>query len=292
MKFLTLNTHSWLEIHQIHKIKILADFIVDEQIDVVALQEINQNLVSAPVDGGEAFLPATDVPLKESNFAFILMKFIQERTGEYRWSWGDSHEGWNRYDEGLSILSRIPVRRVQLLELSEARFTYTDVFRRCALAAEVEVQGKSLWVASVHMNWWLMHDIHLFEHDFAVLDQQMRDLADDSPIVLLGDFNNDAAIEDEGYRQILQAGWHDAFELAQLKEGEFTVHKKISGWESATREMRIDFVFSSEKVPFEKYTVVFPDNSEDAISDHSGIVVEIDAATLMQTADLTSPQPQ
>lgn len=288
MKFLTLNTHSWLEIHQIHKIKILADFIVDQQIDVVALQEVNQNLVSPTIEGAQAYLPVSDIPLKDSNFGLFLMNFIQQKSNEYRWSWGDSHQGWERYDEGLAIISRVPVRQVRLLELNESRFTYSDVFRRCALVAELEVQGQSLWVASVHMNWWLMQDIYLFEHDFASLDQQMRELAGGSPVLLLGDFNNDAAVEDEGYRQIVQAGWHDAFNQAALTDGEFTVHKKISGWEEATREMRIDYIFSSYPAEFEKYSVVFPDNSEDALSDHSGIVVEIDADALMQGAEKTT----
>ena len=48
MRFLTLNTHSWCEIHQIDKIRTLAQFIVDQQVDVIALQEVNQ-LTSTPV---------------------------------------------------------------------------------------------------------------------------------------------------------------------------------------------------------------------------------------------------
>ena len=47
MRFLTLNTHSWCEIHQIDKIRTLAQFIVDQQVDVIALQEVNQ-LTSTP----------------------------------------------------------------------------------------------------------------------------------------------------------------------------------------------------------------------------------------------------
>ena len=39
MRFLTLNTHSWCEIHQIDKIRTLAQFIVDQQVDVIAVQE-------------------------------------------------------------------------------------------------------------------------------------------------------------------------------------------------------------------------------------------------------------
>ncbi|WP_346844952.1 endonuclease/exonuclease/phosphatase family protein [uncultured Rothia sp.] len=276
MKFLTLNTHSWLEIHQHHKIHILADFIVEQEIDVIALQEVNQNLTASQVTAATSFIPASDIPLKSNNFALLLMEIISQKTGDYTWSWGDSHQGWEIYDEGLAIISRIPLRAVHNLEISEKRFAYTDVFRRCALACQLEVQGKTLWVVSAHMNWWLKQDFYLFEHDFASLDQQIRALAAGAPVLLLGDFNNDAAIESEGYRQILEAGWHDAFTAAEVKDGEFTVHHKISGWEDSTRNMRIDYIFTSTKVAVQRYTVVFPDNTDQAISDHSGIVVEID----------------
>ena len=42
MRFLTLNTHSWCEIYQIAKIRTLAKFIIEQQVDVIALQEVNQ----------------------------------------------------------------------------------------------------------------------------------------------------------------------------------------------------------------------------------------------------------
>ena len=44
--------------------------------------------------------------------------------------------------------------------------------------------------------------------------------------------------------------------------------------------MRIDYIFTSTKVAVQRYTVVFPDNTDQAISDHSGIVVEIDTHEL------------
>ena len=46
MKLLTLNCHSWQEMHQIEKIKYLAKVIVENQYDVLALQEVSQNIDS------------------------------------------------------------------------------------------------------------------------------------------------------------------------------------------------------------------------------------------------------
>lgn len=280
MKLLTLNTHSWLEIHQIHKIKILADFIIREDVDVIALQEVNQNSDSPAEHSPLKYLSATDIPLKDSNFGVFLMKFLNAAGASYQWSWTDSHEGWGIYDEGVALLSRVPIKQVRALELSESRFTFSDVFRRCALAMELDVNDHSLWVVSAHMNWWLKHDIHLFEHDFASLDTQIGELAGSDPVVLLGDFNNDAAIASEGYQQMMSAGWYDSFKNSKTQDGEFTVHKNISGWEENSYAMRIDYVLCSTPAQFESYRVVFADNTAEAISDHAGILVELDPAQL------------
>lgn len=282
MKLLTLNTHSWVEIHQLHKIKILADFIIEQNIDVVALQEVNQNFIAPLASEPESFAGSSPVALRADNFALLLTQFLEAAGAHYTWGWGDSHQGWDIYDEGIALLSRYPVKTLRNLELSEPRFTYTDVFRRCALAAELEINGHSLWIATAHMNWWIKHDLRLFEHDFARLDQQMRTLAGDAPVILLGDFNNDATVQDEGYTQMIAAGWFDAFTLADEREGEFTVHKAISGWEeeAALQAMRIDYVLFSAAIPVQRYEVVFPDHTPQAISDHSGVLVSLESAEL------------
>ena len=46
MKLLTLNCHSWQEENQIEKIKYLAKIIKEKQYDVIALQEVSQNIDS------------------------------------------------------------------------------------------------------------------------------------------------------------------------------------------------------------------------------------------------------
>lgn len=276
LKLLTLNTHSWLEIHQLHKIKRLADFILAEEIDVVALQEVNQNVVSDEADAPSSFLPVRSQPLKKSNFALLLSAMLEKAGAAYQWSWADSHVGWGIYDEGISLLSRLPVQQVQCIETSKNIYTYDDVFRRCALAFEVETASGSAWFASAHMNWWLMEGEYLFEHDFASLNQQLRSLAGEKPVFLMGDFNNCASIPDEGYAQMMRLNWHDSFAQAQQRQGEFTVHKNIAGWEGATKAMRLDYILTSQPIPCLSHRVVFDDSTEDAISDHSGVVAEYD----------------
>lgn len=60
-KFLTLNTHSWLEANSLKKLFDLAETIYSENYDVICLQEINQDirgLLTKEVDGYENYQAA------------------------------------------------------------------------------------------------------------------------------------------------------------------------------------------------------------------------------------------
>ena len=61
-KFLTLNTHSWMEEEQESKLNQLAERILQEKYDVICLQEVNQlveskQIVQAPFLAFGGFLP-------------------------------------------------------------------------------------------------------------------------------------------------------------------------------------------------------------------------------------------
>ncbi|WP_252827626.1 exonuclease/endonuclease/phosphatase family protein [Fusobacterium necrophorum] len=71
MKLLTINVHSWLEENQEEKMEILAKVIAEKRYDVVALQEVNQQIKSKPV--------LED--MKEDNFLYQLLKKITKVYG-------------------------------------------------------------------------------------------------------------------------------------------------------------------------------------------------------------------
>lgn len=50
MKLMTLNTHSWQEEKQLEKLDVVAQAIIEQGCDVVALQEVNQHQNSSAVD--------------------------------------------------------------------------------------------------------------------------------------------------------------------------------------------------------------------------------------------------
>lgn len=285
MKLLTLNTHSWVEIHQIPKIKTLATYIAEHNIDFVALQEVNQHQETSPGALTDYYLPATDRAVHHDNYALLLAQFLQELGHNYYWSWVDAHEAWHAYDEGVAILSKHKPTCVQPIVMDE-QHSYDKVWRRTALAMEVPTAHGNLWVASTHMNWWFIENLYLFEQDFRSLNTQLRNLAASAPILLAGDFNNSPDTPNEGYQLVTSLGWHDTYTNASQREGSYTVHKKIAGWEKATKAMRIDFIFSNTPLTADSHRVIFADNTPEAISDHSGVLIDFDPASLTASTNL------
>ncbi|WHS51008.1 endonuclease/exonuclease/phosphatase family protein [Rothia sp. SD9660Na] len=275
MKLLTLNTHSWLEVHQIPKIFELAQFIVREQVDVVALQEVNQFVESAVVDTPLGFVGGADRSVRQDNYALLLNQFLEQLGYPYYWAWSVSHLGFDRYDEGVAILTRQPFKGCKLVDLSPA-YTDQDVARRVAVAVQLGEEFGGAWVASTHMSWWKLGEVALFADEFTQLERQMKQLADGAPVILAGDFNNAAQVQGEGYDLMIERGWIDTYRVAEQVTGEFTVHKSIHGWDNLTQALRIDLVLTDRPTRVRTHEVVFPDTDETAISDHSGLLLTLD----------------
>lgn len=275
MKLLTLNTHSWLEVHQIPKIFELAQFIVREQVDVVALQEVNQFVKSPAVDAPLGFAGGADRPVRQDNYALLLNQFLEQLGSPYHWAWSVSHLGFDRYDEGVAILTRQPFERCELVDLSPA-YTDQEVARRVAVAVQLGEEFGGAWIASAHMSWWKLGEVALFADEFTQLEGQMKQLANGAPVILAGDFNNAAQVQGEGYDLMQKRGWIDTYTVAEQVTGEFTVHKAIHGWDNLTQALRIDLVLTDRPTRVRTHDVVFPDTDETAISDHSGLLLTLD----------------
>ncbi len=112
MKILTLNCHSWQEEKQLEKIKYLAKVIYENNYDVIALQEVSQSINSKILFDN----------IKEDNFAFILIKEL-EKLGENRFKilWDFAHIGYDKYEEGLAILTKHPIKRKKSFYISKSK---------------------------------------------------------------------------------------------------------------------------------------------------------------------------
>lgn len=277
MKVLTLNTHSWMEEDSKLKLRQIADFIAKEDFHLVALQEINQTMEAKEVTD-DRFIKAAgesySVPIKEDNFAYLLVQLLKESGQRYYWSWTANHIGYDQYDEGVALLSKTPFTPESFLvsEISD----YANHYTRRVLKGKVMLEEQEWVVFSCHYSWWLdPSGEYLFKQEW---DETLRHIEADSKQVhlLMGDFNNEATSKEEGYDYIKKTAPHlqDAYVKAEEKVGSATVLSDIDGWEGHTEEKRIDYIFTDYPGDIQSCRVVFDGLNEPIVSDHFGVAVE------------------
>ena len=71
MKFLTLNTHSWMEKEAEEKFQLLLEDILDKDYDLICFQEINQEITSPEVEVNDLYqaLPVAE-PIHQDQYAY------------------------------------------------------------------------------------------------------------------------------------------------------------------------------------------------------------------------------
>ena len=249
MKFMTLNTHSWLEPEPEKKLQELADKILLEDYEVIALQEINQLLESEEVEPAKLmkFCPVKNqVPIRKDNFAYRLVQLLKEHGKEYFWSWEMSHIGYDKYEEGNA---------------------------RKILIGKTKIDDQDIFVSSCHFSWWTDKKSGFY---FEWKNLENYFLETRVPLFFLGDFNN--PVDSQGYYTVRESCLllQDSYVVANEKGKAATVEKKIDGWEQNTEKLRIDFIFVPEGMQVKKYQRIFDGIDSPIISDHYGVEIELD----------------
>lgn len=263
MKVLTLNTHSWREENSREKITYLASAIVANDYDIVALQEVNQiNDVSY----------IEESHLRSNNYMLVLMEEIKKQGGyEYHSYWQISKIIDNEYEEGSCILSKTPIMDETVITVSQAKDEASRK-KRNIMRITTEYKGELVDVYSCHFGWW--HDEEdPFKRQWERLSPQIRR---ERLSLLLGDFNNNANIRNEGYDYMIQDGLWDTYDLAEEKDNGSTVQGEISGWQGNKLDLRIDLVLATKEVKVKSSKVIFNGDNKEMVSDHYGVEVEIE----------------
>lgn len=278
MKVLTLNTHSWMEEQPYEKLDSLAESLLEADYDIIALQEINQSIDALEIKAETFISPFENqlsVPIKEDNFAYLLVEKLKQKGLLYYWSWTANHIGYDKYDEGVALLSKMPFESEGHL-ISKSK-DYGSHYTRKVLKAKIE-QDKTIWtVLSAHYSWWTNDDgDNLFQYEWEKTLELIKQGERES-VIVMGDFNNDPKAENEGYTLIEQTApfLKDAFQVADTRIGEPTVVSAIDGWEDHSDDKRIDYVFVSKDSPVNRCRIVFDGKEEPVISDHFGVEVLI-----------------
>lgn len=271
MKVMTLNTHSWLEENPQEKMEQIVTAILAGGYDIIALQEVNQSLFAEVIETNAYFCETeAQYKIKADNFAYLIVENLRAQGAVYYWSWVYNHIGYSKYDEGVALLSKTPLdsRNLLISSINDPQ----DYHTRRTLVAETTWDGESVTVASCHFSWWESAKSGFIE-EWQRVETELQKTA--LPYLLMGDFNNPAG--QEGYQRIMKSPLKlvDAYQMAKAREGEFTVEKNIDGWEESTEKLRIDYIFVSDSLEVETYTVIFNDKNQPIVSDHYGIAVHL-----------------
>ncbi|MCC5803906.1 endonuclease/exonuclease/phosphatase family protein [Rossellomorea vietnamensis] len=261
MKLLTLNCHSWQEDNQLGKISILADDIEEKSYDVIALQEVSQLIVSEVVHG----------QVKKDNFALVLLGELEKRgVTDYTLVWDFAHIGYDVYEEGVAILTKHPIVQEHRFFISKSHDPSYWKTRKI-VGATISYHGKPLTFYSCHLGWWTDEE-EPFKYQ---VDSLMEQVTPESPFFLMGDFNNNALVRDEGYDYLLSKGLTDTFGEALERDSGITVRGNIAGWDENTVDLRLDLILSSKKTDVASSRVIFNGGNKPVVSDHFGVEVEL-----------------
>lgn len=266
MKLLTLNCHSWQEDNQLEKIKYIAKAIKEGQYDVIALQEVSQHIDSELYKDN----------LKKDNFLVILLEELKALgVTEYDALWNYAHIGYDIYEEGVCLLSKHPVTDKQSFYVTNSDST-TFWKTRKVTKFTVDYKGKIIDFYSCHLGWWTDED----EPFKTQADNLYQKINPCRLTFIMGDFNNNAFIRDEGYDYVKSLGILDTYDLAKEKDSGITVKGKIAGWEKNKQDLRLDLIMTNKPVNVLYSKVIFNGQYKEIVSDHYGVEVEIEDASL------------
>lgn len=274
MKLLTLNTHSLVEEKYEQKLQDFAEAVSKERPDIIALQEVNQTASedAVPECDLNGYFPADkNAVIRMDNHVYRLVRILAEKGIYYSWTWLPLKLGYDKYDEGIAVMSMSPIADVKTPLVSGINDYYNWKTRK--LLGVCTKDAPDEWFYSVHFGWWNDPD-EPFQNQWARTSQHMLC---HSKVWLMGDFNSPAEVRDEGYDMIVRDCWHDSYMLAEHKDSGITVGHVIDGWRDKIHSgtgMRIDHIWCSEKTDVKSSEVLFNRINYPVVSDHYGVMIE------------------
>lgn len=261
MKLLTLNCHSWREENQLEKIKYIAKIIKEREYDIVGFQEVSQ-LINANIVYDN---------IKKDNFALLINEELKKMgVGNYNFFWDMSHIGYEVYEEGLCVMTKLPIKECKSFFISKSkdiRYWKTRKITKIKIA----YNDKYIDIYSCHLGWYNDTE-EPFKYQF---DELAKEVSEKEHSFIMGDFNNSATVRNEGYDYIVKNKFFDTYELAKNKDIGITVKGNIAGWDKNKEDLRLDMIFSNKELDVLYSNVIFNNNNKDMVSDHFGVEVEV-----------------
>jgi maltose 6'-phosphate phosphatase len=258
LKVLILNLHCYQEEKQDYKFSQIAKAINELEVDIVCFQEVAENWNDGEGDW-------------DSNSAKIINDHLLEPYHIYT-DW--SHLGFEKYREGVAILSRYPLSKQEGKYVSSSHDSYS-IHSRKVVAVQIRVPYVgSINVFSAHLSWW--------EDGFQEQFEKLRDWAlakhtkHTKATLLCGDFNITAG--SEGYHQVVNSNEYDDQYLAANAQGLFEKIFRVNDphWQDyLTDDYRIDYIFKNKDSDLFVVTAkaLFTEQDYGRVSDHVGYLM-------------------
>ena len=258
LRVMVLNLHCCQEERQDDKLSQIARAIDELDVDIVCLQEVAELWNEGRGDW-------------QTNTARI----INERLASpYHLVTDWSHLGFERYREGVALLSRFPMRKWASRYVSATDDAYS-IHSRKVVMAQVEVPCVGLVnVFSSHLSWW----DDGFPEQFATLRQWAADEhgSQVAATLLGGDFNIKAG--SRGYQLVVDSNEYDDQYLSANSPQVFRriFEARDSPWvHELDQDHRIDYVFlrKGSALGVTSGRTVFTDQDYGSVSDHCGYLM-------------------
>lgn len=280
MKLLTLNSHSLVEENYSQKLADFVGAVAKERPDIIALQEVNQTACKAAVPQhlltGYCACDASAV-IRADHHVYNAVRLLADSGVCYYWTWLPLKLGYDKYDEGIALMSLSPIIQTDIVQVSEINDYYNWKTRKL-LGIRTE-KAPAEWFYSVHFGWW--NDA---EEPF---QRQWQNTADHmrrhETVWLMGDFNSPAQVRGEGYDLVAASGFHDSYLLAEQKDKGNTVEAVIDGWKDRIGDhagMRIDQIWCSQKAAVSSSKVIFDGVHYPIVSDHYGVMIDYERSSI------------
>jgi Metal-dependent hydrolase len=243
------------------KIKIIVNTIKEKDYDVIALQEVNQS-----IEGKLAF-----DRIKEDNFALVLLKELDSLgCSKYKMLWDFSHIGYDRYEEGVCIITKHKIEEDYSFFVSKAKDKSFWKTRK-VVGASIKIKEELVDFYSCHLGWWQDKEEPFKDQ----VDRLLRNVEEDRLTFFMGDFNNNGFIRNEGYDYLIEKGMEDTFSTAKHSDDGITVKGKIDGWDLNKNNLRLDLILTNKKVDVKHSKVIFNGTNKPVVSDHYGVGIEV-----------------
>ena len=257
-KVMILNLHCYQEDHQDRKFSQIARAIDELGADVVCLQEVAEHWNHGHGDW-------------DSNSANIINKRLKQSFHLF-YDW--SHLGFDKYREGVAILSRYLLLDPQSNYVSDSHDIYS-IHSRKVVRARIDVPYiGSVDIFSAHLSWWEDGFQRQFQRLCEWADSLSAETAETR--MLCGDFN--IAAGSAGYRQVVDTRQYEDQYLAANAQSLFEKIFRVDDphWQHyLADDYRIDFIFMNKdsNLSVTSARVLFTEQDYGRVSDHCGYLM-------------------